>query len=109
MAAALVKLRTGDSNARLANIFKCGETTFHRWLQIGRDALLNDFVPLNLGFDHITREDVAERNLLIRTNLFGNPLSPEEERKAKTICDGTYVYLQKSGNYFFQRQSYSHH
>lgn len=28
--AVLVKLRTGDSNARLANIFKCGETTFHR-------------------------------------------------------------------------------
>lgn len=109
LAAALVKLRTGDSNARLANIFKCGETTFHRWLAIGRDALLDDFVPFNLGFDHISREDVARRNLLIPNNLFGNPLSSEEDRKAITICDGTYVYLQKSGNYFFQRQSYSHH
>lgn len=109
LAAVLVKLRTGDSNARLANIFKCGESTFQRWLQIGRDALLQDFVPLNLGYNHITRENVAQRNTLIPNHLFGNPFNPEDERKAITICDGTYIYLQKSTNYFFQRQSYSHH
>ncbi|CAK1577955.1 unnamed protein product [Parnassius mnemosyne] len=103
------KLRTGDSNARLANIFKCSETAFHTWLKIGRNALLEDFVPLNVGFDHISREYVAHRNLFLPNNLFGNPSSPEDERKAITICDGTYIYLQKSGNYFFQRKSYSHH
>lgn len=103
LAAVLVKLRTGDSKARLAKIFRCGETTFQRYLIVGRNALLGDFVPLNLGFDHITREDVAQRNLLLPNNLFGNPVSTVGERKAITICDGTYVFLQKSGNYFFQR------
>ncbi|CAK1590054.1 unnamed protein product [Parnassius mnemosyne] len=58
LAAVLVKLRTGDSNARLANIFKCSETAFHTWLKIGRNALLEDFVPLNVGFDHISRDEV---------------------------------------------------
>ncbi|CAG4979488.1 unnamed protein product [Parnassius apollo] len=112
LAAVLVKLRTGDSNARLANIFKCSETAFHTrtWLKIGPNAPLEDFVPLNVGFDHISREDVAHRNLFLPNNLFGNPSSPEDERKVITICDGTYIYpYQKSGNYFFQRKSYSHH
>ncbi|CAG5041284.1 unnamed protein product [Parnassius apollo] len=89
LAAVLVKLRTCDSNARLANIFKCSETAFHTWLKIGRNALLEDLVPLNVGFDHISREDVAHRNLFLPNNLFGNPSSPEDERKAITICDGT--------------------
>lgn len=39
LAAVLVKLRTGDSNAWLANIFKCSETAFHTWLKIERNSL----------------------------------------------------------------------
>ncbi|KAJ8720700.1 hypothetical protein PYW08_006165 [Mythimna loreyi] len=78
-------------------------------LKTGRIALMQDFVPLHLGFDHLSREDVARRNLTVPDNLFGNPDSPPNERKAITICDGTYIYIQKSSNYFFQRKSYSNH
>lgn len=70
---------------------------------------MQDFVPQHLGFDHLSREDVARRNLTVPDNLFGNPDSLRSERKAITICDGTYIYIQKSSNYFFQRKSYSNH
>lgn len=109
LAAVLVKLRTGDSNARLATIFRTSESSFARMIKTGRIALMQDFVPLHLGFDHLSREDVARRNLTVPGNLFGNPDSPPNERKAITICDGTYIYIQKSSNYFFQRKSYSNH
>lgn len=109
MAAVLAKMRTGDSNARLASIFKMSESSFQRKLKIGLEALLSDFVPSRVGFDHITREEVVQKNLMIPERLFGNPDSPIEERKLITILDGTYIYLQKSSNYFFQRKSYSNH
>ncbi|KAJ8720634.1 hypothetical protein PYW08_006099 [Mythimna loreyi] len=109
LAAVLVKLRTGDPNARLATILRTSESSFARMLKTGRITLMQDFVPLHLGFDHLSREDVARRNLTVPDNLFGNPDSPPNERKAITICDGTYIYIQKSSNYFFQRKSYSNH
>lgn len=109
VAALLIKMRTGESNARLALIFRISESTFQRFLSLGREALINDFVPLHVGFDHINRQQVAQRNLLVPGTLFGNPGSSMEETNAIIICDGTYIYNQKSSNYFFQRLTYSHH
>ncbi|KOB74599.1 Uncharacterized protein OBRU01_08787 [Operophtera brumata] len=43
-------MRTGDSNARLASIFKTSESTFQRMLNEGREALLVDYVPSRLGY-----------------------------------------------------------
>ncbi|KOB67881.1 Uncharacterized protein OBRU01_19118, partial [Operophtera brumata] len=63
LAAVLTKMRTGDSNARLASIFKTSESTFQRMLNEGREALLVDYVPSRLGYDHMSREEVY-RNLL---------------------------------------------
>ncbi|PZC74847.1 hypothetical protein B5X24_HaOG207111 [Helicoverpa armigera] len=57
----------------------------------------------------VVREDVAGRNLTVPDNLFGNPDSLHSERKAITICDSTFIFIQKSSNYFFQRNSYSNH
>lgn len=109
LAALLTKLRTGDSNLRLATIFKTSEATFSRMVKKGRECLLQDFVPLHLGYGHMNRQDVAQRNLTIPEALFGNRDSPIDERKAIAVIDGTYIYIQKSTNYFFQRESYSSH
>lgn len=105
LAALLAKLRTGDSNARLASIFKTSEATYSRLLHIGREALLHDFVPSHLGFDHMNREDVARRNLMIPERIFGNPGSPSDERKAITIIDGTYIYIYKRVRTTFFKES----
>lgn len=59
-----------------------------------------------LGPNHITHIDIVNRNLSIPNALFGNTL---ENRPAIAIFDGTYIYLQKSSNYLFQKKTYSLH
>ena len=76
-----------------------------RLLQAAREALLRAFVPSYLGISHISREQLINRNLTIPEGLFGN----REERVPIVICDGTYIYLQKSSNYLFQKKTYSLH
>lgn len=66
--------------------------------------MMTHFVPQHLGLEHISREGVAERNLYIPNSLFGNPGSNIEERKAIVILDGTYIYVQKSSNYSYQKK-----
>lgn len=105
----LMKLRSGESNERLATLFKMSRRTLERHLKRARDCLSVDFVPRHLGLDHIDRRLVIERNLYVPNALFGNPNSSIEDRKAIVIMDGTYVYIQKSSNYSFQRETYSLH
>ncbi|KAL0850182.1 hypothetical protein ABMA28_012054 [Loxostege sticticalis] len=101
----LLKSRTGDSHDRIASLFQISKSSLGRLLAKARDALKTQFVPLHLGTNHISRNDLMSRNLLIPEGLFGDALN----RRAIIICDGTYVYLQKSSNYFFQKKSYSLH
>ena len=74
-------MRTGDCNARLASIFKTSKAQVQ--------ALLSDIVPSVVGFDHMTREEVAQGNLMAPERLFGNSDSPIEQKKAISIVDGT--------------------
>lgn len=65
-----------------------------------------DFVPKNLGFQHVSRDDVIREHT--------RPLAKElicsmTDNPAILVLDGTYVYLQKSGNFSFSRRSYSMH
>lgn len=101
----LYKLRTGESNERLASQFNTSRRSIQRILKIVRYCLLREFVPQHLGFDHMQRNNVLERNLTIHKGIFGN----QENTKAIIICDGTYAYIQKSSNFLFQRLTYSLH
>lgn len=74
-----------------------------------RNCFLEDFVPLCLGFGSTTVVDVAARNRIIPEGLFGNPDLPRDVKPAIVICDGTYVYIQSSSNYKFQKDTYSLH
>ncbi|CAH2088907.1 unnamed protein product [Euphydryas editha] len=103
----LIKLRTGEPDTRLAEMFHMSRRSLERLLKTARDCLYQDFVPLHLGWDHITRQQVVERNLFIPNALFGD--NSREEMKAIIICDGTYVFIQKSSNFLFQKRTYSHH
>lgn len=62
-------------------------------------------IVLHLALDHLNRESILERNLRIPRALYGN----EDNIKAIIICDGTYIYINKSSNFLLQRQSYSLH
>ncbi|XP_052743939.1 uncharacterized protein LOC128199252 [Bicyclus anynana] len=109
LATVLAKLHTGESNQRLSTIFKMSRKTFEKTMRLVRSCLIKEFVPQYLGYNHLTREEVISRSLSIPNTLFGNPDASLRDRKAIIILDGTYIYLQKSSNYYFQRKCYSLH
>lgn len=106
LAAYLMKLRTGDSNERLANLLKVSRRTLEKWLRLIRELLTEYFVPTNLGLNHINRQQMIERNLAIPKSLFG---SFEGIETPIVIFDGTYCYVEKSSNYLYQKKTYSMH
>lgn len=53
LAAYLMKLRTEDSNERLAALLKVSRTTLEKWIHQVRELLTEHFVPRNLGLNHI--------------------------------------------------------
>jgi hypothetical protein len=70
-----------------------------------REALMKTFVPLNLGFQHISRNEIlADHQTVIATELLTS--GPDE---IVLIADGTYLFCQKSSNNEFQRRTYSNH
>lgn len=63
-------------------------------------------MPHYLGFSHISRDDVIQRH----TSLLAKELlSDLTDNSAILVLDGTYIYIQKSGNFSFSRRSFSMH
>ncbi|XP_047025748.1 uncharacterized protein LOC124634289 [Helicoverpa zea] len=105
----LVKLRTGDSNQRLATLFQLPRSTLEKKMNIVRECLKEHFVPMHLGVNHTNIQNVASRNRIIPEGLFGDSSMAPDSKPAIVICDGTYVYVQSSSNYKYQKQTYSLH
>ena len=106
LALLLVKLRTGNSLNVLSSMFQIKDKSIvSKAIKSAREALMKDFVPNNLGFNHISREDfIAEH-----TRPFVQELLAEGKPVAVLVLDGTYIYIEKSGNYNFQRHTFSGH
>lgn len=67
---------------------------------------MTSFVPKHLGFNHISRQSViSDRTRPLAQFLFGDQGDP----RAILVIDGTYIYIQKSDNFHFQRRTYSMH
>ncbi|XP_062622155.1 uncharacterized protein LOC134283681 [Saccostrea cucullata] len=100
-----MKLRSALSNKMLAVLFGMTKFQVRRAIASARAALMKDFVPSNLGFQHVTREEVIHNHTrelardLLTHDITTNP--------AILVLDGTYVYIQKSSNFAFARRSYS--
>jgi hypothetical protein len=64
------------------------------------------FTPNYVGFGHVSRQDVIDNHTRpLAQEIFGSIT----EKPAILVVDGTYVYIQKSSNFQFQRRSYSQH
>ncbi|XP_061196000.1 uncharacterized protein LOC133204277 [Saccostrea echinata] len=102
-----MKIRGGESNRVLSTLFNVSQSSIRRCISSVRSALAGKFVLENLGFQHITCSDVIQHHTRqIAQTLFGN--SPAGNQ-AILVLDGTYIYINKSGNFHFQRQSFSLH
>lgn len=94
----LFKLKSGLSNKILSTIFNISKSSLHRPIA--------SFVPQNLGLQHISREEVIEKQTKpLAQTLFGDIGNSQ----VILVLDGTYIYIQKSNNFHFQRRSYSVH
>ena len=101
----LTKLKCGMSNRLLSTLFNLGRDATRRAISSARKYLVETFVPENLGFEHISRNNVINNHTRpLAQSLFGDITNP-----AILVVDGTYIYIQKSGNFQFQRRSFSMH
>lgn len=90
----------------LSTVFGISKSSIKRAVANVREALNKNFVPRYLGFGHISRAEVIENHTRpLAQTLFGS------DSEAILVLDGTYmyIYLQKSGNFQFQRRTYSLH
>lgn len=100
------KMKTGLSNVILSTLFRTSKSSLRRAISAVRKALLIKFVPENLGFTHISREEIINKHTRpLAQTLFGSI----EKNQVILVLDGTYIYVNKSNNFHFQRRSYSIH
>ena len=106
LALLLVKLRTGLSLAVLSTLFGVKKGTCSKAIHSARVSLMANFVPQYLGLSHIERHTVNKDH----TTEFARVLFAESKEDVTiAVADGTYIYIEKSGDYSFQRRSYSVH
>lgn len=101
----LLKLKSGMSNKLLSTIFRISRSSIRRALATVRQALMRSFVPLYLGLESVTREEIIKSH----TRALAKTLFDVGENELILVLDGTYIYIQKSQNFTFQRRSFSFH
>lgn len=99
-----VKLKTGLSFQQIASLLNQNNENGRKMVSNAFSSVTSDldkfFVPLHLGCSHIAREKALSEHMTAYSSvLYGGKLC--------IIWDGTYYYIQKSGNYKFGRQTYS--
>lgn len=77
--------------------FGLSKVTVGRKIKLARSALEKDFVSKHVNFLP-TRENLINESMC--QTLFS-------EDKVVLICDGTYIYINKSRNYEFQKSTYT--
>ncbi len=102
----LAKLRLGVSQQVLARLFGIDNQsvisqTFHRVAQL----LTEKFVPSNLGFKHMSREQIMDNH----NPAFVRQMFELEAGRLVFILDGTYFFMQASGDFVLQGKMYSSH
>ncbi|XP_023940272.2 uncharacterized protein LOC112047391 [Bicyclus anynana] len=103
LASLLMKMRTGDSDERISTLVQVPRRTLEKLMDRIREILCQDFVDRHLGISHMTRDELIQHNLIIPKGLFAS------DNNAIVICDGTYIYINKSANYKFPKETYSTH
>jgi hypothetical protein len=93
----LTKLRLGISNKVLTTVFQfANPQAVSRTLNAVRQAMLSNFVPRYLGFNHISRQDVIHNH----SSPLATQLLTEQPNTAVLVIDGTYLYIQVYNVYF---------
>lgn len=100
----LMKLRTGRTNDDIGLVFGITRCTVTERMNKIRKILESDFVFQNVNFE-MSRGDLAQRTSLLSQMLFCGG----DNTRPVLVLDGTYVFIQSSSNYEFQKKSYNGH
>lgn len=100
----LMKIRTARSNDDIGRVFKLTGWTVGQRIAKVRAAMENDFVYNNVNY-LCSREDLANSSTFMSQMIFCH----SDINRPVLICDGTYVYIQKSTNFEVQKSSYTDH
>lgn len=89
----LCKLRLGLSNTLLAILFQLSDKrAVSRTVKSARGALMKNFVPYYLGFNHITCHEIIEQKTSTISELL---MCDDESNQAIVVADSTYIYIYK--------------
>ncbi|CAC5360913.1 unnamed protein product [Mytilus coruscus] len=101
----LIKMKCALSNKLMSTLFKVIISSVRRAINTVRQAFMRSFVPLYLGFESITREQIIKDHI----RPLAKTLLDADNDNMILVLDGTYIYIQKSNNFSFQRKSFSLH
>lgn len=102
----LMKLRLDVSQECLAFLFKIEhKSKISEIIKSVSTTLKISFLPLYLGYGHITRADL----IALHTPPFVKTILGADQASAVIIMDGTYLYIEKSSNHLIQKKTYSSH
>lgn len=99
----LMRLKTGQSYEYIAKCFDVSRGTATNNIHKARIALTESFVPNYLGFENLSR-DLLLQNCTVLSKMLHCNNNPEV---LITVFDGTYIFIDKSANYDFQKDSYN--
>lgn len=99
----LCKLRLGLSQRMLGFLFGLPQRRVSKTLKRVSYLLEKEFAEKHLGFSHKTREQFIEEN----DAEFARRLHEVPENALIFVLDGTYIYVQQTGNHAGQRKLYS--
>lgn len=100
----LMRLRTGRPFEEIALHFGVSAATVYRRCELVRTVLKKIIVPRFVNFEMDRAELIAHKSETSRI-LFDD----ENQQRAHLILDGTYIYIEKSTNHRFQKDSYNSH
>lgn len=102
----LVKYRLGLSIKKTCDIANiCSYFQAKQLIIKVREVLIEKLVPLNLGFQHLSRQEIIEKH----TTILSKKLFNVGRNSLAVVWDGTYCFIEKSSNYSFFKRSYSMH
>ena len=88
----LCKLRRGLSNQLLAILFELPDKkTVSRTIESARTALISEFVPFNVGFNHISRREIIDQHT---TTIARQLMCDNDNDTAVVVINSTYIYIQ---------------
>lgn len=97
----LMKMRTAQPNESIGSAFGISNVTVGRRIAEARKALAKDFKAKHINIVE-NRAELARKSSAMCNGIF-NP----DENKVILVCDGTYIFINKSRNYKIQRNTYT--